>query len=46
MNRKFKVYKKENGKADPVLETADYEEACRKEEELKDKGSEAFVWQV
>lgn len=26
MNRKYKVYKKENGKANPVLETADYEE--------------------
>ena len=46
MNRKFKVYKKETGKAAPVLETADYEEACRKEEELRGQGSDAFVWQV
>lgn len=46
MNRKYKVYKKENGKANTVLETVDYEEACRKEKELKDKGFESFVWQV
>lgn len=46
MHRKFKVYKKESGKADPVLETADYEEACAKERELKDKGRDAFVWEV
>lgn len=46
MNRKYKVYKKENGKANPALETADYEEACRKEKELKDKGFESFVWQI
>ncbi len=46
MNRKYKVYKKENGKAAPVLETADYEEACGKEKELKDKGFEAFVWEI
>lgn len=46
MNRKFKVYKKETGKANSVLETADYEEACRKEEELRDQGFETFVWQV
>ena len=46
MSRKFKVYKKENGKANPVFETADYEEACGKEKELKDKGFKSFVWQV
>ena len=47
MNRKYKVYKKDEfGKANPVLETVDYEEACRKEKELKDKGFESFVWQV
>lgn len=46
MNRKFKVYKKESGKANPVLETGDYEEACRKEKELQDQGFKAFVWQV
>lgn len=46
MNRKFKVYKKESGKADAVLETADYEEACRKERELRGQGFETFVWQV
>lgn len=43
----YKVYRKdESGKANAVLETADYEEACRKEKEIQDKGSEAFVWQV
>lgn len=46
MNRKFKVYKKESGKAALVIETADYGEACRKEEELRDQGFETFVWQV
>ena len=46
MHRKFKVYKKESGKAAPVLETADYEEACAKEKELKSQGFEVFVWQV
>lgn len=46
MNRKFKVYKNESGKATPVLETGDYEEACRKEEELHEQGFKTFVWQV
>lgn len=47
MNRKYKVYKKDEfGMVKSVLEIADYEEACRKEEELKDKGFESFVWQV
>lgn len=46
MKTSYKVYRKEHGKANPVLETADYEEACRKEKELKDKGFESFVWQV
>lgn len=46
MKTSYKVYRKEHGKATPVIETADYEEACRKEKELKEKGSEAFVWQV
>lgn len=45
MNRKFKVYKNESGKANPVLETGDYEEACRKEKELKKEGYKVFVWE-
>lgn len=46
MNRKYKVYKKESGKANAVFESVDYKEACEKEKELQDKGFEAFVWQV
>lgn len=46
MNRKYKVYKKENGKANPVFETADYEEACGKEKEINEQGGRAFVWEV
>lgn len=46
MKTSYKVYRKEHGKATPVLETADYEEACRKEKDLQVQGFKAFVWQV
>jgi len=46
MNRKFKVYAGGAGRAEEVLVTEDYAEACAKERELKDKGRDAFVWEV
>lgn len=46
MTRKFKVYAKGTDRAEEVLVTEDYAAACAKERELKDKGRDAFVWEV
>ena len=47
MVKMFKVYKKdEASRLKTAMITMDYNEACKKEKELQDKGFEAFVWQV
>ena len=33
-------------KSDTVLETSDYNEACKTEEKLIGQGKEAFVWEI
>lgn len=47
MERKYKVYTRTlTGQLLPVLHTADYAEACRKEQDLLDHGHAVFVWEV
>lgn len=47
MAKKYKVYVKVSPiKSDTVLETSDYNEACKKEEKLIGQGKEAFVWEI
>ena len=47
MAKKYKVYVKISPiKSAKVLETSDYNEACKAEEKLIGQGKEVFVWEI
>ena len=47
MAKKYKVYVKVSPiKNATVLETSDYNEACKTEEKLIGQGKKAFVWEI
>ena len=47
MAKKYKVYVKVSPiKNATVLETSDYNEACKAEKTLTDQGKKAFVWEI
>lgn len=47
MAKKYKVYVKVSPiKNAKVLETSDYNEACKAEKTLIDQGKEVFVWEI